>query len=159
MALVTIADAQQAADPEQARAWCAALESGDILFFPTTPVPIPSSDLAFLLGQQQTDSALHKNIAYKPRIDKLSGVDTKTANTNAVARLQSIMRRYSQDVEEFLGRFLAPYQRRWTLDYASFRPQEEQGRDLALAQAERPAAYGCLPYPAHAWRAHSALLQ
>ncbi len=28
--------------------------------------------------------------------------------------------------------FLTPYARRWKLDYASFRPQEEQGRDLAL---------------------------
>jgi hypothetical protein len=35
-------------------------------------------------------------------------------------------------VTEFLAKFLAPYARRWQLDYASFRPQEEQGRDLAL---------------------------
>ena len=121
---------------EQAREWCARLEGGEILYFPETPVPIPPDDLAFLLGQQQTDSSLHKNIAYKPargaNPDKLSGVDTKTADAAAVARLQGIMRAYSQHVVEFLTGFLSPYQRKWRLDYASFRPQEEQGRDLAL---------------------------
>jgi 3-deoxy-D-manno-oct-2-ulosonic acid (Kdo) hydroxylase len=116
----------------QALAWCAQLEAGDILYFPETPVPIPQADLAFLLGQQQTDSSLHKNIAYKPKIDKLSGMDTKTADPEAAARLQSIMRRYSESVVAFLTGFLSPYQSRWQLDYASFRPQEEEDRDLPL---------------------------
>jgi hypothetical protein len=115
---------------EQERDWCAKLEAGDILYFPQTPIAIPESDLQFLLGQQQTDSSLHKNIAYKPNIDKLSGVDTKTADAAAVARLQGIMRQYSKSVTEFLTNFLAPYQANWQLDYASFRPQEEEGRDL-----------------------------
>ena len=110
--------------------WCAQLEAGDILYFPQTPIAIPDGDLLFLLGQQQTDSSLHKNIAYKPNIDKLSGVDTKTADAQAVARLQSIMRWYSKSVTEFLTGFLAPYNANWQLDYASFRPQEEEGRDL-----------------------------
>src|SRR5271170_6967983 len=116
----------------QAREWCAQLEAGDILFFPQTPIALKSDDLQFLLGQQQTDSSLHKNIAYKPGIDALSGVDTKNADSVAVTRLKSIMRWYSAAVSEFLGNFLTPYSRRWKLDYASFRPQEEQGRDLAL---------------------------
>jgi len=117
---------------DQARAWCAQLEGGDILYFPQTPIAIPQNDLAFLLGQQQTDSSLHKNIAYKPNVDKLSGVDTKTADAAAVTRLQSIMRGYSQAVVRFLTGFLSPYRANWRLDYASFRPQDEQGRDLSL---------------------------
>ncbi len=116
----------------QAREWCAQLEAGEILYFPKTPIALKQDDLQFLLGQQQSDSALHKNIAYKPAKDALSGVDTKSANAEAVTRLQSIMRWYSAAAAEFLGNFLAPYQRQWRLDYASFRPQEEQGRDLAL---------------------------
>ena len=119
------------ASPEQARAWCAQLEAGDILYFPETPVVLPAGDIAFLLGQQQKDSSLHKNIAYKPVPDLLTGVDTKTADAAAVARLQSIMRAYSRSVTAFLTDFLAPYNGKWRLDYASFRPQEEQGRDLA----------------------------
>ena len=132
MGLVTISrdELSRPAPDAQARAWCAQLEAGDILYFPETPVPIPADDLAFLLGQQQTDSSLHKNIAYKPNIDKLSGVDTRTADAAAVMRLQSIMRAYSHHVVEFLTGFLSPYRAKWRLDYASFRPQEEQGRDL-----------------------------
>ncbi|HTY85792.1 MAG TPA: Kdo hydroxylase family protein, partial [Silvibacterium sp.] len=134
MGLVTITsdELSRTTSDAQARAWCALLEAGDILYFPQTPVPILPEDLAFLLGQQQTDSSLHKNIAYKPNIDKLSGVDTKTADAAAVARLQGIMRAYSQQVVEFLTGFLSPYRAKWRLDYASFRPQEEEGRDLAL---------------------------
>jgi 3-deoxy-D-manno-oct-2-ulosonic acid (Kdo) hydroxylase len=117
---------------ERTREWCAQLEAGEILYFPQTPVVIPPGDLEFLLGQQQTDSSLHKNIAYKPNIDKLSGVDTKIADAAAVERLQGIMRQYSKSVVSFLTGFLSPYQSRWQLDYASFRPQEEEGRDLSL---------------------------
>jgi hypothetical protein len=135
MGLVTITgdelvDGRPATDG-QARAWCALLEAGDILYFPETPIAIPDGDLKFLLGQQQADSSLHKNIAYKPNIDKLSGVDTKTADANAVGRLQAIMRNYSRSVTEFLTGFLTPYRANWLLDYASFRPQEEEGRDLS----------------------------
>lgn len=133
MGLVTIArESLRGAQPNEQAAWCAQLEGGDILYFPQTPIAIPQGDLEFLLGQQQTDSSLHKNIAYKPNADKLSGVDTKTANAVAVARLQSIMRGYSHAVVEFLTGFLSPYRGNWKLDYASFRPQEEQGRDLPL---------------------------
>ncbi len=131
MAVLTI-PAEAKATPEQTRAWCAQLEAGDILYFPQSPVPLSADDASFLLGQQQTDSSLHKNIAYKPNVNRLSGFDARTANPAAVERLHQVMRRYSQSVVAFLTGFLAPYQARWQLDYASFRPQEEQGRDLPL---------------------------
>jgi len=131
MAVIPISLEQlKSPSPKHEREWCAQLEAGDILYFPQTPISIPESDLQFLLGQQQTDSSLHKNIAYKPNIDKLSGVDTKTADAAAIVRLQGIMRQYSKSVTDFLTHFLAPYKANWQLDYASFRPQEEEGRDL-----------------------------
>lgn len=118
------------AAPEQTRAWCAQLEAGGILYFPQTPVPIPAADLDFLLTRQQTGSRLHKNIAYKPGLDALSGVDRKGSSTEEFDHLHDIMRRYSAAVTTFLSDFLSPYQRRWQLDYASYRPIEEEGRDL-----------------------------
>ena len=137
MSLITIPvesllDGKRPPSESQAKEWCAQLESGDILFFPRTPIDINPNDLQFLLGQQQTDSSLHKNIAYKPALDTLSGVDPNTADAATLDRLHSIMRWYSAAVAAFLGEFLTPYHQRWKLDYASFRPQEEQGRDLAL---------------------------
>jgi hypothetical protein len=132
MALVTIVPgtAPEPVVESEAQAWCRRLEAGDILYFPQTPILLPPDDLSFLLGQQQTGSTLHKNIAYKPNLDSVSGLDD--ASPASVSQLKAIMRRYSQDVTRFLARFLLPYQGRWQLDYASFRPQEEEGRDLPL---------------------------
>lgn len=133
MPVITIStEALASRTPEEIRQWCVQLEAGDILYFPQTPIQLSQNDIEFLLGQQQTDSLLHKNIAYKPNKDKLSGVDTETADAQAVARLHTIMRQYSQSVADFLTQFLAPYKANWQLDYASFRPQEEEGRDLPL---------------------------
>src|SRR5271168_5357608 len=113
MALVTIPvesllKGRQPSSESQARKWCAQLEAGEILFFPRSPIEFAAGDLEFLLGQQQSDSSLHKNIAYKPIQDALSGVDTKTADAAAVMRLQLIMRWYSAAVEGFLSDFLTP---------------------------------------------------
>ena len=114
---------------DQLRCWCAQLEAGAILYFPRTPVPIPKADLDYLLEQPRTTTRLHKNIAYKPDRDKLSGVDKSWGD---VTRMIAVMRRYSASVSVFLTEFLRPYQRRWRLDYASFRPIEEKGRVLPL---------------------------
>ena len=137
MALVTLSvtdleAASEAASAEQHRHWCEQLEEGAILFFPHSPIALDPADLEFLRGQQQTDSSLHKNIAYKPASDVLSGLDAGSAGSATAARLRSIMQQYSQAVTAFLSGFLTPYERRWKLDYASFRPQEEKGRDLPL---------------------------
>ena len=117
---------------EWLREQCASLEGGAVLYFPETPVPIDAEDLAFLLGRRQSGSRVHKNIAYKPNRDQLSGLESKSAAPAELEQLHAIMRRYSAAVDGFLSRFLAPYTRRWQLDYASFRPIEEEGRDLPL---------------------------
>ena len=116
--------------PECLRDYCAQLEAGDILFFPETPIEIPNEDLAFLIGHQQVGGAYHKNIAYRPLEDRITGFDAK--DSAGVERLRGIMRRYSIDVIAFLRKFLAPYREQWKADYASYRPEEEQSRDLAL---------------------------
>ena len=116
--------------PERLRRYCAQLEAGDILFFPETPIAIPADDLAFLLGQQQVGGVYHKNIAYRPLEDRITGFEAK--DPAMADRLRALMRRYSGDVIDFLRAFLGPYQARWRVDYASYRPEEEEGRDLAV---------------------------
>ena len=134
MGMVTIPpDAfEQGQSESQARHWCQQLEEGNILFFPQTPIALAEEDLHFLLTLEQTSSGLHKNLAYKPKLDRISGADMKDADAAAGERLHRILRDYSQHVTAFLGSFLSPYQCRWQLDYGSFRPQEEQGRNLPL---------------------------
>ena len=116
--------------PERLRDYCAQLEAGDIVFFPETPIKIPQEDLDFLLGHQHVFGTFHKNIAYRPLEDRITGFETQDPIT--ADRLRRIMHRYSKDVIDFLGGFLGPYRSKWKVDYASYRPEEEAGRDLAL---------------------------
>jgi 3-deoxy-D-manno-octulosonic acid hydroxylase-like protein len=146
-------DELQSPGDGQARTWCAHLEAGDILYFPQTPVPIPAADLEFLLGQRQTGSSLHKNIAYKPDRGQLSGADAKATTEADLHQLHSVMRRYSASIDSFLTRFLAPYERRWRLDYASFRPLEEEGRDLPVRRRNDLLHTDAFPTrPTRGWR-------
>lgn len=139
--------------PGEARRWCAALEAGQVLYFPRTPVPIPAADLEFLRGQRQTSSRAHKNIAYKPGPDLLTGIDRKGTGGADFDRLHSVMRDYSQAVERFLSGFLAPYQRRWRLDYASFRGIEEEGRSSSMRRRNDLLHTDAFPTrPTRGWR-------
>lgn len=111
-----------------ARWYCEQLEAGGILYFPTSPFPLPASEQEFLLSQKQHGSRFHKNISYRPAGDVLRG--HAASDHEEVEQLHRIMRRYSTQATDFVTRFLAPYAPHWQIDYASFRPQEEKGRDL-----------------------------
>lgn len=105
------------------------LERGDILFFPRIPFAFPVEDQAFLLGIRQIESSHHKNIAYRPNQDRVSNFTKKAADQE---RLRTVLRDFSTNVRRFISVFLPPYVTGWRLDYASFRPMEEQGRELSL---------------------------
>lgn len=134
MGMVTITESSlsQPDAAERSQAYCRQLEEGNILFFPVSPVSLAPEDVGFLLTLQQTDSGLHKNMAYKPSLDRVSGADVQGADPEAAKRLHRILQEHSQRATNFLAEFLLPYRSRWQLDYGSFRPQEERGRDLPL---------------------------
>jgi hypothetical protein len=112
-----------------ARAYCEMLEHGQILFFRESPFDFPAADQKFLLEQEWSELRMHKNVSYRPSEDSLRGV---SGDPETISRLQSIMRNYSAQVTQFLGKFLVPYAGKWNQDFASFRPLEEEGRDLPL---------------------------
>jgi 3-deoxy-D-manno-octulosonic acid hydroxylase-like protein len=116
-------------DLNQASWHCDQLERGKVLFFRHVPFDFPAADRGFLLSQKQTGSRFHKNISYRPARDLLKGIDDNSPDRE---RMNAIMRSFSRSVTQFVGRFLAPYAARLKLDFASFRPLEEQGRDLPL---------------------------
>jgi hypothetical protein len=119
------------ADPSARGRWlCSQSEAGNILFFARPPFAIPQDDREFLLGQTQTSSALHKNVAYRPAEDRITGL-AKSENVEA-ARLRLILKNYSEHATQFLGELLPPYAGKWKLDFASFRPLEERGRPARL---------------------------
>ena len=113
----------------RSRQCCEQLEKGDILFFSRPPFPLAEEDRAFLISQRHMDSRLHKNISYRPGENVLRGFSDSQESEN---RIHQIMRAYSGAVSGFVSRFLSPYAGKFQLDYASFRPLEEQGRDLPL---------------------------
>jgi len=111
----------------RSRAYCEMLERGQILQFREPPFAFPLIDQEYLRNQEWTELRMHKNISYRPGEDVLRGI---SGDASTVQRVHSIMRNYSARVVEFVGEFLAPYREKWNLDFASFRPLEEEGRDL-----------------------------
>jgi hypothetical protein len=112
----------------RARHYSAELEAGGILYFSAPPFALPASDVEFLLALKPADSRLHKNISYRPESDRLRGF----SDDGSKVRVHEIMRRYAEQVRQFVSEFLAPYSGRFQMDYASFRPLEEEGRNLPL---------------------------
>ncbi len=122
-----------AASPERedrGRSYCEQLEEGNILFFSRTPFTLSESERDFLLSQQQSGAAYHKNIAYRPQQDRLTGFVKRSEQDQE--RLRTIMRAYSQRVTQFLSDLLPGYAGATRIDFASFRPQEEHGRQLRV---------------------------
>jgi hypothetical protein len=113
----------------RAREYCKTLERGEILYFPEPPFSFPASDREFLVAQKWAELRMHKNVSYRPGDDILRGVSGDTATTE---RIHAILRGYSSHVIRFLSTFLSPYADKWIVDFASFRPFEEDGRNLPL---------------------------
>jgi hypothetical protein len=113
----------------RARQCCELLEDGRILCFDRLPFLLLQDDREFFLSQRQSGSRLHKNVSYRPAEDVLRGAAGDAQDT---ARLHEIMRKYSQEVTGFVKMLLTPYAGGMKLDYASFRPEAEEGRNLPV---------------------------
>jgi hypothetical protein len=105
------------------------LEAGNILYFPVAPFSLSEESAEFLRGLNFSGRAIHKNIAYRTARDRVTGIERDPA---LAARVRTIMREYSQRVIRFTSDLLPQYAAHWRLDYASFRPVEEEGRNLPL---------------------------
>jgi hypothetical protein len=112
---------------ERSRWYAEQLEHGHVLFFERPPFPLSEEDCRFLTAHRGAESSIHKNVSYRPLGDQLRGF----SDGEARQRVHEIMRGYSRAVTAFVQQFL-PYGNRHTLDYASFRPLEEEGRTLPL---------------------------
>jgi 3-deoxy-D-manno-octulosonic acid hydroxylase-like protein len=105
-----------------------ALEQGNVLFFPRTPFPFSEQERDVLRSSELSSSRHHKNIAYRPALDRVTGFDSGAVKDPE--QLRTVMRAYSQRALEFLRTFLPRYMDKCRVDFASFRPLEEEGRDL-----------------------------
>lgn len=113
--------------PERA---CEFLEIGGVIYFPVSPFTRSAEDNKFLLTQHQKDASYHKNIAYRPLEDRVTGVKDLSARDSET--LRRIMRDFSQQSQALVNAMLAPYSGNYKLDFASYRPIEEKGRKMRL---------------------------
>jgi hypothetical protein len=120
--LVTIEKGDLSQFPKEK--YCQELEAGNILFLPFIPFPFSEEDHQFLLEQRQTGAKNRKNIAYKPKTNTITNAEGSSQ------QLLEVMQRYSKSCTAFLSQLLSPYAEGWQLDYASFRPFQEKGRQL-----------------------------
>jgi hypothetical protein len=135
--LISVQDSEGRFAPElpaipgaRGEALCCELEAGNILFFQHTPFEISATDRQILLGQKQASAAYHKNVAYRPAEDRVTGLDKSESAEGE--QLRAILRHYSQSAATFLAELLPAYASRLKLDYASYRPIEERGRAARL---------------------------
>lgn len=113
------------------RTLCEHLERGNILTITPTPFLPGADECAFLRQQNQALNGKHKNIAYKPHLRKVTGVDSATAQIQE--RTSAILGAYSEGALKYLAGLFPAYADVWKVDYASFRPVEEQGRNLPIS--------------------------
>lgn len=119
-------------DAEYSRELCEKLEQGSILILNPSPLAPPEENSTFMREQHQSGAKSHKNIAYKPALQKLTGAEAE--NPADAKRLYAIMASYSEGALALLAELLPGYAKNWKVDYASFRSFEEQGRDLPLSR-------------------------
>ena len=127
--LIQLSNALKDVPPEEHGRWCCArLEEGNILFFEKSPFELPPDEVQFLLGQKQSAAVYHKNIAYRPLSNRLTGY--AQSGDSDKQKMHAIMRQYSQRVIEFTQQFLSPYAGSLVVDFASFRPQQEARQQI-----------------------------
>ncbi len=117
-------------DPQSSLWYCQQLEQGNVLVLNQTPFLPSEADSDFLRAQSQSEKAYHKNIAYKPHLQRTTG--TAALPKEDAERISQILAEYSRHALEFMATLLPEYATAWTMDYASFRPVEEAGRVLPL---------------------------
>lgn len=113
---------------QRAPYYCGELERGAILFFPVLPFDFSEAERDLLLSLRAKDSRFHKNISYRAGCDILRGLD----DGENLVRVHNIMRKYVAEIRRFVAGFLLSYADQLQMDYASFRPLEEEGRNLPL---------------------------
>ena len=104
-----------------------ALERAEVVYFPRSPVELPTAeDLAFLRDGLPRELQV-KNISYHPESDSIPRF---AAAPEVMQRVERVLRAHGKRVEAFLRASLPDYAADWTMGTTSFRSIEEQGRNL-----------------------------
>src|SRR5438309_4046668 len=118
----------EAGEHDSGELWAEALERGRIVRFSRPPIELPAaSDLAFL-RDGLWPFLERKNVSYYPEADRLTGL---RGAPEVRRRAQAILRQHSKRVRGFLERAMPQFTQGWQVGTSSFRPLEEEGRNLS----------------------------
>lgn len=106
----------------------AALESGDVLFFPKLAFVVRASERALFSPAIATTA---KNISFDPRNGRVGGMAREGADATA---LRDLVSRFSSAAATFVGEVLPDYRPRIEVGRTSFRPIEIAGRASSWRQ-------------------------
>jgi hypothetical protein len=117
-------------DPEfaaaRARLCCERLERGEILLLRDFPV-VTQQERDFLTQVRQTGSGFFKNISYQSQSGRLRGFARRGTDAQFLKRVLS---GYAERINRVAAALLVPYAGALEVDFTSFRPIEERGRNL-----------------------------
>lgn len=105
-----------------------ALERGEIVHFPRSPIELPDDAELRFLREELPGRLRNKNISYHPETDSVPGLK---GESDVVARVEGLLKQHARRVEAFLTRMMPTITRDWTVGTSSFRPIQEKGRDLS----------------------------
>ena len=106
-----------------------ALERGSIVYFPQSPVELPSEEDLDFFREELPRRLKRKNISYHPEDDRTRGLDSDDAET--AERVTRVLRQTSDRIADFLEESAPRLTRNWTVGTCSFRPMQEKGRNLS----------------------------
>ena len=104
-----------------------ALERGEIIRFPRSPIQLPSATDLLLLRDELPKQLNTKNVSYHPESDQVHGVPLQGELHDVAYRL---LKAHSLAVEAFLKKTIGHLTENWTVGTSSFRPIQEKGRAL-----------------------------
>jgi hypothetical protein len=118
----------EAGEHDSGDLWAEALERGRIVRFARCPVELPSREDLDFLRDGLAAFLERKNVSYYPEADRLTGL---RAPREVRSRAHAILRAHSARVRAFLERSMPEFTRGWQPGTSSFRPLEEEGRNLS----------------------------
>ena len=105
-----------------------ALERGEIVRFSGAPIALPSADDQEFLRTALAPFLARKNVSLYPEANRLTGLE---APPEVKERARRILAGHSARVRTFLTSAMPAFTRGMRVGTSSFRPLEEEGRDLS----------------------------
>ncbi|WP_338871821.1 Kdo hydroxylase family protein [Myxococcus stipitatus] len=103
------------------------LEHGRIIYFPESPVPLPTPEDITFLREELPARLKRKNVSYYPEAQRLVGL---ASEGDIAERTHRILRGHSRRVTDFLSGAMPGFVKGWSVGTSSFRPLQERGRKL-----------------------------